>query len=123
MKLHEHVRFLFVDRHSYMGAMWWYSEKQWQALPADLKPIVAEGFRVLALATREAAASRQAPAFEAFRRLRWHGRRDHPGAARGSSATRRAGCATGMRSATGPSGWNVSMRRWPPVSRTTEGIG
>jgi len=66
MKLHEHVRFLLVDRHSYMGAMWWYSEKQWQALPADLKPVVAEGFRVLALATREAAASRQAPAFEAF---------------------------------------------------------
>ena len=32
-----------------------------------VKPVVAEGFRVLALATREAAASRQAPAFEAFR--------------------------------------------------------
>jgi TRAP-type C4-dicarboxylate transport system substrate-binding protein len=67
MKLHEHVRFLFVDRHSYMGAMWWYSERQWQALPPDLKPIVAEGFRVLAIATREAAAARQGPAFEAFR--------------------------------------------------------
>jgi TRAP-type C4-dicarboxylate transport system substrate-binding protein len=67
MKLHEHVRFLFVDRHSYMGAMWWYSEKQWRALPDELKPIVAEGFRKLAIATREAAASRQAPAFETFR--------------------------------------------------------
>jgi TRAP-type transport system periplasmic protein len=67
MKLHEHVRFLLVDRHSYMGAMWWYSEKQWRALPDDLKPIVAQGFRVLAVATREAAASRQAPAFAAFR--------------------------------------------------------
>lgn len=67
MKLHEHVRFLLVDRHSYMGAMWWYSEKQWRALPDDLKPIVAKGFRVLAAATREAAASRQAPAFAAFR--------------------------------------------------------
>ena len=68
MKLHEHVRFLLVDRHSYMGSMWWYSEKQWHALPDDLKPVVAEGFRKLAVATREAAASRQAPAFEAFRR-------------------------------------------------------
>ena len=67
MKLHEHVRYLLVDRHSYMGAMWWYSEKQWQALPAELKPVVAEGFRVLALATREAAAARQAPAFHTFR--------------------------------------------------------
>jgi len=67
MKLHEHVRFLFVDRHSYMGAMWWYSEKQWRALPDELKPVVAEGFRKLAIATREAAASRQAPALETFR--------------------------------------------------------
>jgi TRAP-type C4-dicarboxylate transport system substrate-binding protein len=66
MKLHEHIRFLFVDRHSYMGAMWWYSEKQWRALPDDLKPIVAEGFHTLARATREAAASREAPALQAF---------------------------------------------------------
>ncbi len=67
MKLHEHVRYLLVDRHSYMGAMWWYSERQWQALPEELKPVVAEGFRVLAIATREAATSRQAPALEVFR--------------------------------------------------------
>jgi TRAP-type C4-dicarboxylate transport system substrate-binding protein len=66
MKLHEHIRFLFVDRHSYMGATWWYSEKRWQALPADLKPIVADGFRALALATRKAAADREAPALQAF---------------------------------------------------------
>jgi len=67
MKLHEHVHFLLDDRHSYMGAMWWYSEKLWQALPPELRPIIAEGFRALAVATREAAASRQAPAFAAFR--------------------------------------------------------
>jgi TRAP-type C4-dicarboxylate transport system substrate-binding protein len=67
MKLHEHVRYLFVDRHSYMGALWWYSDAQWRALPPELRPVVAEGFRVLALATRAAAASRQAPAYEAFR--------------------------------------------------------
>jgi TRAP-type C4-dicarboxylate transport system substrate-binding protein len=67
MKLHEHVRYLLVDRHSYMGAMWWYSEKQWQALPDDLKPIMVEGFRKLARATRAAAVSREAPALAAFR--------------------------------------------------------
>ena len=67
MKLHEHVHYLLVDRHSYMGAMWWYSEQRWQALPDDLQPVIAEGFRVLARATREAAASRQAPAYETFR--------------------------------------------------------
>jgi TRAP-type C4-dicarboxylate transport system substrate-binding protein len=67
MKLHEHLRFLLVDHHGYMAALWWYSERQWQALPEDLKPVVAEGFRVLAIATRKAAASREAPALEAFR--------------------------------------------------------
>jgi len=67
MKLHEHVRFLLVDRHSYMGAMWWYSERQWQSLPENLKPVVAEGFRRLVVATREAAAQRQEPAYAAFR--------------------------------------------------------
>jgi TRAP-type C4-dicarboxylate transport system substrate-binding protein len=66
MKLNDHLRYLFVDHHAYMGNMWWYSEKQWRALPDELKPIVAEGFRKLAAATREAAASREAPALEAF---------------------------------------------------------
>ena len=67
MKLHEHVHFLIVDRHSDMGSMWWYSEQQWRTLPEDLRPIVTEGFRRLAAATRVAAASRQGPAFETFR--------------------------------------------------------
>ena len=40
--------------------------KRWHALPDDLKPMVVEGFRALALATREAAASREAPALQAF---------------------------------------------------------
>jgi TRAP-type C4-dicarboxylate transport system substrate-binding protein len=66
MKLNDHLRFVFVDRHAYMGNMWWYSEKEWQALPDELKPVVAEGFRALAAATRQAAASREAPALEAF---------------------------------------------------------
>lgn len=67
MKLHEHLRYLLVDRHSYMGAMWWYSEPRWQALPEELRPVVSEGFRRLALATRAAAATREAPAYAAFR--------------------------------------------------------
>jgi TRAP-type C4-dicarboxylate transport system substrate-binding protein len=67
MKLNEHLRYLLADRHAYMGNMWWYSEKQWQSLPDDLKPLVAAGFHELAVATREAAARREAPAIEAFK--------------------------------------------------------
>jgi TRAP-type C4-dicarboxylate transport system substrate-binding protein len=66
MNLDDHLRYLLVDHHSYMGALWWYSERRWQALPDDLKPVVAEGFRVLARTTREAASSREAPALAAF---------------------------------------------------------
>jgi tripartite ATP-independent transporter DctP family solute receptor len=68
MKMHEHTRYLFIDRHSYMGAMWWYSEQQWQALPPDVQAAVEEGLRVLAKATRAAAAQREAPALAEFKR-------------------------------------------------------
>jgi TRAP-type C4-dicarboxylate transport system substrate-binding protein len=68
MKLDDHVRHLFLDRHSYMAALWWYSEKQWQALPADAQHAVREGFRALATATRKAASDRERPAMEAFER-------------------------------------------------------
>jgi TRAP-type C4-dicarboxylate transport system substrate-binding protein len=68
MKMHEHTKYLFIDRHSYMGAMWWFSEQQWQALPPEMKLAVEEGFRVLAKATRAAAAEREAPALAEFER-------------------------------------------------------
>lgn len=67
-KLHDHIRYLFVDRHSYMTAMWWYSDKRWQVLPPDVQAVVAQGFRALAIETRAAAARREAPALEEFRR-------------------------------------------------------
>ncbi len=68
MKLNDHVRFLFVDRHSYMGAMWWFSEKQWQRLPPEAQAAVEEGFVALAAATREVAREREKPALAEFLR-------------------------------------------------------
>jgi TRAP-type C4-dicarboxylate transport system substrate-binding protein len=68
MKLDDHVRYLYIDRHSYMAALWWYSEKQWQGLPADAREAVSAGFRALAKATRQAAIDRELPAMETFLR-------------------------------------------------------
>jgi TRAP-type C4-dicarboxylate transport system substrate-binding protein len=68
MKFDQYVRYLFADRHSYMAAIWWYSEKAWQRLPPDAQAAVVEGFRALAIATRRAAKEREAPALEAFAR-------------------------------------------------------
>jgi tripartite ATP-independent transporter DctP family solute receptor len=67
MRLEEHVKFLTIDNHAYMGAMWWFSDKRWQALPDDLRPIVEEGFRELQRVTRTIPKERQAAAFETFK--------------------------------------------------------
>ena len=68
MKLDDHIHHLFVDHHAYMASMWWYSEKQWRRLPADVQAVFREGFRALALETRAAAKRREAPAMEEFLR-------------------------------------------------------
>lgn len=68
MKFDQHVRHLFVDRHSYMAAIWWYSDRAWQRLPPDVQSAVQQGFRALAEATRLAAKEREAPALESFAR-------------------------------------------------------
>lgn len=66
MKLDDHIRHLYLDRHSYMASLWWYSERQWRKLPADVQAAVVEGFRALAQATRRAALEREAPALASF---------------------------------------------------------
>lgn len=68
MKLDDHIRHLYVDRHSYMAALWWYSEKQWQRLTPEVQEAVREGFRALAAATRADAVQSEKPALEAFQR-------------------------------------------------------
>jgi TRAP-type C4-dicarboxylate transport system substrate-binding protein len=67
-KLHEHAKYLLLDRHAYMGALWWYSEPAWRVLPDELRPAVEAGFDDLKRATRAAAKSREAPALAEFRR-------------------------------------------------------
>jgi TRAP-type C4-dicarboxylate transport system substrate-binding protein len=68
MKLDDHIRYLFMDRHAYMASIWWYSEVQWQRLPPDVQAAFRQGFRALAAETRAAAKRREAPALEEFRR-------------------------------------------------------
>jgi len=67
-KLHEHATFLLLDRHAYMGALWWYSEPGWRTLPDELRPSVIAGFAELKRATRAAAKGREAPALAEFKR-------------------------------------------------------
>ena len=66
MKFDDHIRYLFVDRHSYMASIWWYSDVAWQRLPREVQRAIEVAFRDLAAATRQAAKSREAPALQKF---------------------------------------------------------
>jgi tripartite ATP-independent transporter DctP family solute receptor len=66
MRLEEYLKYVTVDHHAYMGAMWWYSDKRWSALPAELRPPVEEGFAELRRVTRAVPKERQAAAFKQF---------------------------------------------------------
>jgi TRAP-type C4-dicarboxylate transport system substrate-binding protein len=65
-RFYEHVKHVLEDRHSYMAALWWYSDVRWKALPPDLQAVVADGMKELASATRQAAIDRHAPAKAKF---------------------------------------------------------
>ncbi len=66
MKFDEHIRYVFMDRHSYMASIWWFSQPVWDKLPADIRAAVTESARALAIATRKAAKEREAPALREF---------------------------------------------------------
>ena len=66
MKLHEQIKFVTLDGHSYMGALWWYSDVSWQELPSDLQAIVDEGFQLLKNVTRNTVKEREAAAYQEF---------------------------------------------------------
>ncbi len=66
MRLQEHVKKITLDRHAYMGALWWYSDKRWNALPPDVQAIVRDGFGDLKAMTRQVPKDREAEAFQVF---------------------------------------------------------
>jgi len=61
------LKYMTLDGHAYMGALWWYSESAWQQLPDDLKRIVFDGFNHLKTTTRAFPMRRQIEAYQAFR--------------------------------------------------------
>lgn len=67
MNFQESIRYLTIDRHAYMGALWWFSEARWQALsPAD-RALVREGMARLREVTLAVPKEREADAYAAFR--------------------------------------------------------
>jgi tripartite ATP-independent transporter DctP family solute receptor len=66
MKLHEQIKFVTLDGHSYMGGMWWFSEVTWQELPPDIQRIIYDGFQELKTVTRGVIKRREIDAYREF---------------------------------------------------------
>lgn len=64
--LHEQIKYFTVDRHAYMGALWWLSAARWNALSEDDRRLVSEGFERLKQVTRQVASENEARSRQAF---------------------------------------------------------
>ncbi len=62
------LKYLTLDGHAYMGALWWYSEPAWQQLPDDMKRIVFDGMNHLRTVTRAFPMRRSIEAYEEFKK-------------------------------------------------------
>jgi tripartite ATP-independent transporter DctP family solute receptor len=66
MGFHEHIKFVTMDGHAYMSALWLMNNDYYEALPSELQLIIAEGFEALRDATIRVPKQRRAEAIEAF---------------------------------------------------------
>ncbi len=61
------MKYITLDGHAYMGALWWFSEPVWQTLPDDKRRIIFDGFNHLKTVTRAFPMRRQIEAYEKFK--------------------------------------------------------
>lgn len=66
MKFHEHLDYITLDGHAYMGAMWMMNDDVFQAMTDEQKRIVEDGFNALRWTTIVLPKRRQIEAYEAF---------------------------------------------------------
>ena len=60
------LKFITLDRHSYMAAFWWMSNERFQSLTDDQKKIVADAFYALQQATFASPKRKEIAAYEDF---------------------------------------------------------
>ena len=64
--LHEQIKYLTLDEHTYMGAFWWFSEYRWSRLDESDRRIVSEAYERLKVKTREVAKANEERAMKQF---------------------------------------------------------
>ena len=67
MKFHEHAKYMTLDGHAYMGALWFMNNDKFKSMDEDLQKIIADGFYFMKNTTRVLPMRRQADAYEEFR--------------------------------------------------------
>ncbi|MCS5602290.1 MAG: TRAP transporter substrate-binding protein DctP [Paracoccus sp.] len=60
------LRYLTLDGHAYMGALWWMSNERFMAMPEDMRRVVVDGFYQLQQATFASPKRKSIPAYEEF---------------------------------------------------------
>ena len=60
------LQYVTLDGHAYMGALWWMSNANFQAMPEDMRRVVVDGFSQLQQATFASPKRKSIEAYEAF---------------------------------------------------------
>lgn len=60
------LQYMTLDRHAYMGALWWMSNDSFMAMPEDMRRIVVDGFYDLQQATFASPKRKSIQAYEDF---------------------------------------------------------
>ncbi|WP_138469587.1 TRAP transporter substrate-binding protein DctP [Poseidonocella sp. HB161398] len=60
------LKYVTLDGHAYMGALWWMSNQTFQDLPEDLRRVVVDGFYALQQATFASPKRKSIAAYEQF---------------------------------------------------------
>jgi TRAP-type C4-dicarboxylate transport system substrate-binding protein len=66
MQFQDHLKYIVLDGHAYMGALWWINEDTFQGLSDEEKRIVYNGFQELKWTARQYPKLNAVAAFQAF---------------------------------------------------------
>ena len=60
------LKFVTLDGHAYMGALWWMNNAKYQSMPKELKKVITDGFYALQQATFASPKRKSIKAYEDF---------------------------------------------------------
>ncbi len=66
MRLHEQIRYYTLDKHTYMGGLWFFSTESWQELAIENQTIVQQGFERLKAVAGESIKRREIESYKIF---------------------------------------------------------